>query len=300
MPKERTTFSSDFRRFFVRGLGILLPSVLTLWIVWQAYLFLDRQVAEPINRGIRGGILWVIPRTVDEKNLPSWFVVGGDEVAQYKKSLESSSSLEARMMLQRDDAALRAEIRAQAFKRYWDEHWYFRFIGLFVAVILIYLAGRTLGGIIGRKIYRQLELFLTRIPVIKQVYPHVKQVVDMIFGEKQIAFKRVVLVEYPRQGIWSVGFVTSDGMKSVGDQAGESAITVFIPSTPTPFTGFTITVPKSQIVDVSMTVDEALRFVLTGGVLVPSKQMPSGGDNPEITSGGDAAAALPRSTPSER
>lgn len=277
MARERTTFSADFRRFFIRGLGVLLPSVLTLWIVWQAYLFLDRQVAEPINRGIRTGILWVTPQ-VSEKRLPSWFIVSEESVAQYRRSLETSPTPEARLQAKLDDAALKEELRAQAFKRYWDQHWYFRFIGLLVAVVLIYLAGRTLGGIIGRKIYRQLELFMTRIPVIKQVYPHVKQLVDMIFGEKQMAFKRVVLVEYPRKEIWSVGFVTSDGMKSVGEQAGESTLTVFIPSTPTPFTGFTITVPKSQVIDVPITVDEALRFLLTGGVLIPSKQLIPGAE----------------------
>src|SRR5262249_33807274 len=108
--------------------------------------------------------------------------------------------------------------------------------------------------------------------VFKQVYPHVKQVVDMIFGEKQIAFKRVVLVEYPRKGIWSVGFVTSAGMRDVGEFAGERVLTVFIPSTPTPFTGFTITVKESEAMSAPITVDEALRFVLTGGVLVPTKQ----------------------------
>lgn len=293
MARERTTFSSDFRRFFVRGLGVLLPSVLTLWIVWQGYLFLDRQVAEPINRGIRSVILWVMPQ-VSEKRLPTWFVVSAEEVTQYKKSLESSGSLESRAMLQRSDAEIRDAIRTIEFKRYWDGHWYFRFIGLIVAVILIYLAGRTLGGLIGRKIYRQFEMFMTRIPVFKQVYPHVKQVVDMIFGEKQMAFKRVVLVEYPRKGIWSVGFVTSEGMKSVREASGESAVTVFIPSTPTPFTGFTITVPMSQMVDMPISIDEALRFVLTGGVLVPNKQLvsvPNEGQ-PPITDGGGEARGM--------
>ncbi len=291
MPRERTTFSADFRRFFVRGLGVLLPSVLTLWIVWQGYLFLDRQVAEPINRSIRAGVLWVMPQ-VSEKRLPTWFVVDPDEVVQYKKSLEAAGTLESRVLLQKSDAELKSDIRAQAFKRHWDNHWYFRFIGLIVAVILIYLAGRILGGIIGRKMYRQFELFMTRIPIFKQVYPHVKQVVDMIFGEKQMAFKRVVLVEYPRKEIWSIGFVTSEGMKAICDASGESSITVFIPSTPTPFTGFTITVPRSGIVDMPITVDEALRFVLTGGVLVPNKQVVQAALEQSTTS--EAVERIPR------
>jgi len=273
MSREKTTFAGDFKRFFVRGLAILLPSVLTLWILWQAYLFLDRQVAEPINRSIRAGILLVIPSRVSNSALPPWFVVKPEEVARFKQSLEKAGSFEAQRLLKKSDGDLTAEIRAQNFKAYWDLHWYFRFIGLFVAITLIYLAGRVLGGFIGRKLYRHLENFMTRIPVFKQVYPHVKQVVEMIFGEKQMAFKRVVLVEYPRKEIWTVGFVTSTGMKSIGALAGGRALTVFIPSTPTPFTGFTISVPESQAIDIPLTIDEALRFVLTGGVLVPGKQV---------------------------
>lgn len=277
-PREKTTFAADFKRFFLRGLAILLPSVLTLWIVWQAYLFLDKQVAEPINSGIRRVVLLVIPEAVSDKKLPSWFVVTDDQVREYRVLLQRQSTIEAQELLQRSDARLKEELRAVKFKRFWDDHWYFRFIGLFVAVTLIYLSGRMLGGFIGRSVYARLESMLTRLPVIKQVYPHVKQVVDLVFGEKQMAFKKVVLVEYPRKGIWSVAFVTSSGMRSASELAGEQALTVFIPSTPTPFTGFTITVKKSEAIDLAITVDEAIRFLLTGGVLIPGRQLGEPGD----------------------
>ncbi|MBC7773375.1 MAG: DUF502 domain-containing protein [Pyrinomonadaceae bacterium] len=282
MAREKTTFAGDFKRFFVRGLAILLPSVLTLWILWQAYLFLDRQVAEPINRGIRAGILLVIPSTVPQAALPTWFVISPSEVERFRQTLAKAGSFEAQRLLKKSDAELTAEIRAQNFKTFWDNHWYFRFIGLVVAISLIYLAGRVLGGFLGRKLYRHIESFMTRIPVFKQVYPHVKQVVEMIFGEKQMAFKRVVLVEYPRKEIWTIGFVTSSGMKSIAEHTGGKTVTVFIPSTPTPFTGFTITVLESQAIDIPITIDEALRFVLTGGVLVPGKQSTGAIDGPMV------------------
>jgi uncharacterized membrane protein len=295
-PREKPTFAADFKRFFLRGLAILLPSVLTLWIVWQAYLFLDRQVAEPINSGIRRVVLWSVPQTFSDNKLPSWFVVTDQDVTKYRILLQRQGTLEAQGLLELPDATLKEEYRAVKFKRFWDAHWYFRFIGLFVAVTLIYLAGRMLGGFIGRTVYSRLEKMLTRIPVIKQVYPHVKQVVEMIFGEKQIAFKKVVLVEYPRKGIWTLGFVSSSGMRSAADLAGEPTLTVFIPSTPTPFTGFTITVPRSEVFDVAITVDEALRFLLTGGVLVPGKQSGEAGDTigqAGATAGPATNAALP-------
>src|SRR6185369_13365100 len=110
--ETRTTFGSDFRRFFVRGLGILLPSVLTLWIVWQAYLFVDRQVAEPINRGLREAVVWVLPRTLPEKELPEWFVVSDDQERTFRLSVATQGSLESQALLRRSPQDLKAELRA--------------------------------------------------------------------------------------------------------------------------------------------------------------------------------------------
>lgn len=295
MARERTTFGADFKRFFVRGLAVLLPSVLTLWIVWQAYLFVDRQVAEPINKGIRAGVLWVLPRVLPEKSMPDWFVVNEEDTREFRQTLARLGTIEAQELLKRNDAELRRVLREQRFQRFWNGHWYFRFIGLLVAISLIYLAGVVLGGYIGRRIYQRVERVLTRVPVFKHVYPHVKQVVEMIFGEKQIAFSKVVLVEYPRKGIWTLGFVTSDGMRLVQATARESVYSVFIPSTPTPFTGFTITVKKAEAIELPITIDEAIRFVLTGGVLVPEGQQVNG--KPTLFVPGGAAEAVSSGRP---
>ena len=86
-----------------------------------------------------------------------------------------------------------------------------------------------------------------------------------------MAFQQGRSVQYP-QGICTIGFVTNSGMKAVAGAAGEDAVTIFIPRTPTPFTGFTITVPRSSTIDINLSVDEAIRFVLTGGVLIPERQ----------------------------
>jgi uncharacterized membrane protein len=134
----------------------------------------------------------------------------------------------------------------------------------------IYFAGRFLGGYLGRQIYDRLEKLLARVPGFKQVYPHVKQVVQMVIGDRPIAFNRVVMVEYPKQGIWTIGLVTGPSLRVISDEAGAAVITVFIPTTPTPFTGFAINVPASAVIDLPMSVEEAIRFFLTGGVVVPS------------------------------
>lgn len=271
MASQDRTFWADFKRFFLRGLAILLPSVLTIWIVVQLYLFVDRQVASPINAGIRAGVVWVMPRLPDRLQ-PSWFQVTERELAEFRATQHQQGTPEARARGRLTDPELRSEMRRQELARFWESQWYLRFLGLLVAIVLFYLAGVIFGGLFGRALYTHLERLITRIPIIKQVYPHVKQVVDLVLGEKQMAFNKVVLLEYPRAGIWTLGFVTNDGMRAVSEAAGTETVTIFVPSTPTPFTGFTISVPRSSTIDINMTIDEAIRFVLTGGVLIPDRQ----------------------------
>jgi uncharacterized membrane protein len=103
----------------------------------------------------------------------------------------------------------------------------------------------------------------------------VKQVTDFIFAgndDDKLKFNRVVAVEYPRKGLWSVGLVTGDTMQLIQDRAGQSCVTVFVPSSPTPFTGYVITVPKQDTIDLGITIEEALRFAISGGVIVPDSQ----------------------------
>ena len=264
------TFSGDFRIFFVKGLAILLPSVLTLWIVVQLFMFVQTRVAEPINVGVRFSVIMLAPKILPKSKQPAWFVVTEKQVER----LRDERLRQAQRAM--PEAALRSKIRERNLKEFWDEHWYLRAIGLVVAIVLIYLAGRLLGGYIGRRIYVRLERFFTRLPVVKQVYPHVKQVVDFLFGGERdrIKFSRVVLVEYPRKGIWTIGLMTGDSMRAIAATMDDECVTVFIPSSPTPFTGYTITVARSEAITLPITVEEALRFVVTGGVLVPASQAP--------------------------
>lgn len=265
--KERRSFRTDFRTFFIKGLAILLPSVLTLWIVAQLFMFMQTRVAEPINSGIRFIVIQAAPRALSESHQPNWFIVGDDQVQAVRAERDRQALRPV------SDDALRTQIRERNLKDYWDGHWYLRSIGLVVAIVLIYLAGRLLGGYIGRKLYSRVERFFTRLPVVRQVYPHVKQVVEFIFGERdKIKFNRVVLVEYPRKGIWTIGLLTGASMRDIEASAGEECVSVFIPSSPAPFTGYTITLKKKETIDLPISVEEALRFVVTGGVLIPENQ----------------------------
>ena len=262
-PAART-FSSDFKRFFLRGLVVLLPSVLTLWIVVKAYQFVDNTIAEPINGWVRVGLIHVAtawePLRLEFD--PSVRAID----AEIEAAVSGGSAPLSR-------ARIRADLRAANVRQWWADHWYLDLIGLIVAIVAVYVAGRLLGGFFGRHIYRRLERFITALPVFKQVYPYVKQVVDFLFSdERALKFNRVVVLEYPRKGIWSVGFLTGNTMKSIARTSGD-AVTVFIPSSPTPFTGYTITVPRREVIELPITVEEAIRFAVTGGVLIPRHQL---------------------------
>jgi len=293
------TFSTDFKRFFLRGLVILLPSVLTLWLIVMAYQFVDKNIAEPINRGVRLLIVNAAPHfkpiqdafDPTEAQIRSRFRelraagrrVPGDDVIRAELRDEHRSPTDADVAARREEMfeqgvpvpgedALRAELRQENIREWWHQRPYMNLIGLVIAIIAVYTSGRLLGGYFGRKIYQRIEKIIVSIPIFKQVYPSVKQVVDFLFSDDQpMKFNRVVVTEYPRKGIWSVGFLTGPTLRSVAEYAGD-AVTIFIPSSPTPFTGYTITVPRSEVIEIPLTVDDAIRFAVSGGVLIPDSQ----------------------------
>ncbi|MCH2183238.1 MAG: DUF502 domain-containing protein [Mariniblastus sp.] len=144
-----------------------------------------------------------------------------------------------------------------------------------VFVSALYLLGKFLTVGIGRFIWHQAEYLITQIPIIRNVYSSVKQITDFAFNETEFEYTRVVAVEYPRRGIWSMGFVTGEGLHDVKTAADQPILTVLMPTSPMPATGFTISVPKSETVDLDITIDQAIQFCVSCGVVVPEHQQNS-------------------------
>jgi uncharacterized membrane protein len=275
MTTHQRTFGGDFKRFFGRGMAILLPSMLTLWILWQAFAFVSHNVGEPINKGIRLLVIETTPLFVrNPAQRPAWYQVTDADIREFHpgKDLSGLPAGGGPAVSEKEIAEIQHEIRHAKFRKFWDSHWYLSGTGLVVAIILIYLAGLLLGGLIGRRVYARLEALISRVPGFKQIYPHVKQLVELVIGDKPMAFSRVVLVQFPRPGAWMLAFVTGESLRRVTEHTGQRCVTVFVPHTPTPFTGFTLSVPETDVIDVPVTMDEALRYVITGGVLVPAGQ----------------------------
>jgi uncharacterized membrane protein len=141
-------------------------------------------------------------------------------------------------------------------------------------IALLYFIGRFVSIRVGRWIVSKFEEHvLGRLPVVRNVYGSVKQVTDLVFKENQpVEYRRVVAVEYPRQGIWSMGFVTGDGMRDVSLAAGEPTLAVLIPTSPMPMTGYTMCVPRSAVLDLNLTVEQAMQFCISCGVVTPMHQ----------------------------
>jgi uncharacterized membrane protein len=141
------------------------------------------------------------------------------------------------------------------------------FLCLFL--LILYLLGKFLAAGVGRFFWAQLERLIHRVPLVRNVYGSVKQVTDFLFTDNEIHFTRVVAIEYPRKGVWTVCFVTGEGMWDIRGVAKEPVVSVFVPTSPMPFTGFALTVKKSEVVELSMSIDQAIQFVVSCGVVVP-------------------------------
>src|SRR5690349_20902966 len=126
-----------------------------------------------------------------------------------------------------------------------------RIIGVLLAVVLIYIVGVFVGNFIGRTAWRVAETALMRVPFVRAIYPSVKQVTDFVLNNRQTQFaaSRVVAVQPHEKGIWSIGLVTGPGLEPLSEVTGDEMVTVFVPSTPTAFTGYVLVVPRRSVVE---------------------------------------------------
>ncbi|MSR57235.1 MAG: DUF502 domain-containing protein [Planctomycetaceae bacterium] len=150
--------------------------------------------------------------------------------------------------------------------------WELTAVALSITIIALYFLGRFVTAKLGAWFVHKFEFLLTRVPLVRNVYSTVKQVTDFVISDREVEFKRVVALEYPRQGSWTLGFVTGDGMLECAAAVGEPLVTVLVATSPMPMGGFTIMVPRSQVVDLDLTVDQALQFIVSCGVLIPPAQ----------------------------
>jgi uncharacterized membrane protein len=289
---RRPVSMDDFKRSFYRGLAALLPTLLTFAVLFWAYDFVDRHIGQRISHGLILLLARTGPPTfVDEQDALKWgtpigeWLSDGQQVTEeYKiithKALQSrTESVRARAERQRNSALWRL-----AFAKY-----KLHLIGFVIAIVLVYFMGFFLASFIGRTTLRMIEDLIRRVPLVRAIYPNIKQVTDFLLSDRPLEFSGVVAVEYPRKGIWSLGLLTGSPMKLIQERdRNRELVTVFIPSSPTPMTGYTITVAKDEVIVLDLSIDEALRFTISGGVIkpgIPAADKTTAKRLPERTSG---------------
>lgn len=142
-------------------------------------------------------------------------------------------------------------------------------LGILLFAILVFLSGVFAVNFLGKRILPALERFFVRIPLVHEFYPAIKQMVIFLFSEKHQSFKSVALVEYPRKGIYSIGFITNDGVKQIQDKVGIELINVFIASSPNPLTGFLVLVRKEEVQHLELSIEEGMKLLISGGIINP-------------------------------
>lgn len=142
-------------------------------------------------------------------------------------------------------------------------------LGVILTFVLLFITGALAANFFGKRLIEAWERLLSRIPLVSWVYSGVKQVAETLLSPQAQAFRKVLLLEYPRKGIWSIGFQTSGTLDEVQARTEKDVIGVFVPTTPNPTSGFIMLVPKDEVIELDMSVDEALRMVISLGVVVP-------------------------------
>ena len=323
LPTAEPSRSGGFRRAVLRGLGVVLPPLLTIVVLIWAWNTIENYVLRPIESGIRQGIVFSIQKTQQE--IPRGALSTGGKLQegfQYEGDNYVPDPTGRRWFP--DYVKKLVDENAEYFGPYSpppasaNAYWH-RYVQLehmprkiVVPVFLIlfttalYFLGRLFTFGLGRWFVRAFDGAISRIPIVNKVYGSVKQVTDFAFSDREIEFNRVVAIQYPREGVWSLGFVTGNSMLEIAQASGEPMLSVLMPTSPMPMTGFTVTVKKSEAIDLNLTIDEAIQFVVSCGVVVPPQQRTErfvdvaakSNVAPNLTTGGEeTSGSSPQSQP---
>jgi uncharacterized membrane protein len=279
-PDAPAKHDKPFRRAVWRGLGVVLPPLLTIVILFWIGNTVKQYAYEPVKLAARELIYL---RVADiRRNLPDDDPVTAQTVfnnvvyTRVDGNYFVPAEVEELVRQNRNGRAM-PDTPQDLYRRYVEIRYLkpYLFIPAFLSVfiLLLYLLGKFMAIGVGHFFVRLFEKFIDRLPLIRNVYSSVKQVTDLMFSEHEIQYTRIVAVEFPCKGIWSIGFVTGESMLDIRAAANEPVVAVLIPYSPLPVTGATITVRKSETIDLNITVDQAFQFVVSCGVVVPPHQL---------------------------
>lgn len=148
-----------------------------------------------------------------------------------------------------------------------------RGIGVVIFLIFTIVVGWVAKGLIGKSLIRFAESLVERMPVVRSIYSGVKQIAETVFAQSERSFEKACLVQYPRKGIWAIGFISTTAKGEISDRAETSGdlLSVFLPTTPNPTSGFLLYFPKEDVIELSMSVEDAAKLVISAGLVYPGQ-----------------------------
>ncbi|MCP4544858.1 MAG: DUF502 domain-containing protein [bacterium] len=158
-------------------------------------------------------------------------------------------------------------------------------LGVMVAFLLLVIVGFLAGNFIVRKLIQYFESLAGSLPLAGKIYTSIRQILDVFFGDRKNTFRSVVTVQYPRPGLWALGFISCDTPPDLHSRSSEPCYNVFLPTSPNPTSGFVLIVPESELIHVELSVEEALKIIVSGGAYIPPEFLPQSDEGP---TGGDA------------
>lgn len=271
----------SFRRAVLRGLAIAAPPLLTIVIIIWILVTIQNYMLAPIEATARTAIAWSIQDV--QRDLPD--ALPEATRAEYNSQIYRKTT---------NGQWIPERVYNTVFEHLHDEPMPASGYGIYeqyvqitylkrqltiplvlsVSLLALYFTGKFMAAGLGRILWNASERqIMNRLPIIRNVYGSVKQVTDFLLNEQEIKFTRVVAVEYPRRGMWSLGFVTSESMLDIHQAAGEPVLTILVPTSPMPATGFTVNAKKSETIELNITMDQAIQFIVSCGVVVPPHQL---------------------------
>lgn len=299
MPAKKKRKSGPITRAFLKGLSIILPAIITIAIFAWAWDILRVYVVELTIKAIDSVKVYPARKLTEEElnYLPDEFFnipKNGDGLAagpvihaeinlrRMPRVIDLPDSSHGRTPPGKERSVLQAILDANEWERDYDPvtgrivsyNWFDYLLASVLGLTLVVLLGFLARNFMGKRFVALMEWFVTRVPIVRSIYPHAKQLVEFFFTDnKPIEFDTVAVCEYPRHGMWSICFVTGAGLRTIQDHIGQRTITIYVPSSPAPMTGYTMILPAEDVIQVDMTVEEAMKFVISGGVLAPKDEM---------------------------
>jgi uncharacterized membrane protein len=281
LPAPSKSPLHPFRIAVLRGLGVLVPPLLTVVILVWVVSTTQHYVLEPVDSGARQALAWLLSGQIREDlrvtdPVEQTAMADGQVYRRMADGTFVPLAVYDRVRHGLDSEPL-PQTGLGVYQRYVGLTYlrpYYAipcFLALFI--LLVYLLGKFIAAGIGAFFWEGIERAINRLPLVRSVYSAVKQVSDFFFTAKQAQFARVVAIEYPRHGMWSIAFVTSEGLSDVGAVATEPVLGVFIPTSPMPMTGYALTVLRREVIDLNMSVDQAIQFLVSCGLVIPTQEL---------------------------